>query len=97
MRVSEIIANSRAQEQERAAKRERLDRYAKFYRSRAWRAARYQFLKTQARPLRCACCGATSRDVRLAVDHVVPLKRDWSRRLDKTNFQVLCASDCNLA
>lgn len=24
------------------------------------------------------------------------IAKDWSRRLDQTNFQVLCATDCNL-
>jgi 5-methylcytosine-specific restriction endonuclease McrA len=73
------------------------DRFAAFYKSRAWRAARYKFLREQPRPLRCSCCGATAADTRLAVDHIVPIKRDWSRRSDQSNFQILCAVDCNLA
>lgn len=94
--VAECMRAIEAEERERAARAEQFDRYKKFYRSRAWRAARYQYLKSQPQPLRCACCGATSQDVRLAVDHIVPIKKDWSRRLDPTNFQVLCAADCNL-
>ena len=35
--------------------------------------------------------------MRLAVDHIVPIKKDWSRRFDVSNFQILCAVDCNLA
>jgi hypothetical protein len=27
------------------------------------------------------------------VDHIVPIKQDWSRRLDPANFQLLCAGD----
>lgn len=95
--AAECVASIQAEQQKRAARRMQFDKYKKFYSSRAWRAARYQFLKTQPRPLRCACCGATSQDVRLAVDHIMPIKRDWSRRLDQTNFQLLCATDCNLA
>lgn len=90
--VAELIAGVTAAEQRRAA---RVDRYRCFYRSRAWRAARYKFLKTQPRPLRCECCGATAADTRLVVDHIAAIKRDWSCRLDESNFQVLC-TDCNL-
>jgi 5-methylcytosine-specific restriction endonuclease McrA len=75
------------------------DKYARFYRSRAWRAARFRYiagLKPEQR--RCMACGATAREVRLAVDHVVPIKTEegWARRLDQTNYQILCATDCNL-
>jgi 5-methylcytosine-specific restriction endonuclease McrA len=95
--VAEAIAAVEAEQQLRAARAEQSDKYQRFYRSRAWRAARYRWLKTQPKPLRCQCCGATSREVRLAVDHIVAIKTDWSRRLDPTNFQILCATDCNLA
>ncbi len=71
-------------------------KFTRFYKSRAWRAARYAFLKTQPRPLRCKCCGATAEHARLVVDHVVAIKKDWSRRLDQANLQLLC-DDCNLA
>jgi 5-methylcytosine-specific restriction endonuclease McrA len=71
-------------------------KFKKFYGSRAWRAARYAFLKTQSRPLRCKCCGATAADTRLVVDHIVAIKKDWVRRLDQANMQLLC-NDCNLA
>jgi 5-methylcytosine-specific restriction endonuclease McrA len=71
-------------------------KYARFYKSRAWRATRYAFLKTQPRPLRCRCCGATAEFARLVTDHIIAIKVDWSRRLDPTNFQILC-NDCNLA
>jgi 5-methylcytosine-specific restriction endonuclease McrA len=72
------------------------DVFAAFYRSRAWRAARYAFIKVQPKPLRCSACGATARDARICVDHIEPIKKNWARRLDKSNFQLLC-NDCNLA
>ena len=75
------------------------DKYARFYRSRVWRAARFRYIASLApEQRRCMACGATARDARLAVDHVVALKTEegWARRLDQTNFQLLCASDCNL-
>jgi hypothetical protein len=65
-----------------------------FYSSRAWRSARYAFLKVQPRPLRCKCCGATAAHVRLVVDHILAVKKDWSRRLDQANLQLLC-DDCD--
>jgi 5-methylcytosine-specific restriction protein A len=85
----------REQRPDRIAERRALA-FKAFYSGRAWRAARYQFLKRQPRPLRCKCCGATAADARLCVDHIVSVKRDWSRRLDQENFQLLC-NDCNLA
>jgi 5-methylcytosine-specific restriction endonuclease McrA len=91
--VRESIAAIEAEQQRRAARAAHVDRYRRFYNSRAWRAARYQFLKKQSRPLRCAACTATTA---VCVDHVVPIKRAWDRRLDQTNFQLLC-NDCNLA
>lgn len=95
--VAEAIAAAEAEQRLRAARVEQSDKYKKFYRSCAWRAAKYRWLKTRPKPLRCQCCGASSLQVRLAVDHIVPIKKDWSGRLDPTNFQILCASDCNLA
>jgi hypothetical protein len=56
----------------------------------------WKFLRTYA--LRrdnytCQHCGA--RNVRLHVDHKIPITVDWSRRLDLLNLQVLCG-DCNV-
>ena len=72
------------------------NKFAAFYNSRAWRAARYAFIKTQPRPLRCQACGATALDARICTDHIEPIKKNWDRRLDATNFQLLCDA-CNLA
>jgi hypothetical protein len=92
--VSEVLKTIEAEQQLRSARKEQSDIYQKFYKSRAWRAARYQYLKTQPKPLRCACCGATSREVRLACDHVIPIKTEegWKRRLTGP-FQMLCAGN----
>jgi 5-methylcytosine-specific restriction endonuclease McrA len=98
--VIEVLEAVEVANRQRAARSERSDKYKRFYSSRVWRASRYQWLLKQPRPLRCACCGATSRDTRLAVDHIVPIKKDFSRRLDPLNYQLLCASGalaCNLA
>jgi 5-methylcytosine-specific restriction protein A len=93
--VHEALAAVTADEQKRAVKAESADRFKKFYSSPAWKKARWRFMASQPKPLRCAACGRTSRETALAVDHVVPLRRDWSRRLDPTNFQILCTPDCN--
>lgn len=65
-----------------------------FYNSPEWRKIRYEILREQGG--RCQCCGRSAKDgVILHVDHIVPLSKDWSKRLDKNNLQVLC-EDCNL-
>jgi len=75
-------------------------RAKRFYKSRAWRALRYRVLAENARRnggvARCELCGRSRRDgAVLHGDHVVPLSKDWGRRLDPTNVQVFCES-CNL-
>ncbi len=65
-----------------------------FYKSADWRKLRYEVLKEQEG--RCQLCGRTSKDgVIMHCDHIEPLSKNWSRRLDKSNIQVLC-EDCNL-
>lgn len=65
-----------------------------FYNSPEWRKIRYEVLREQGG--RCQCCGRSAKDgIILHVDHIVPLSKDWSKRLDKNNLQVLC-EDCNL-
>ena len=96
MIVAEVLAHIEAQQRQRAARREQSDKYKRFLSSRAWKAARWKFMASQPKPLRCAACGATAQETRLAVDHIVSLKRGgWDRRLDPTNYQILCSVDCN--
>lgn len=65
-----------------------------FYASLEWKKVRYDVLKESNG--RCCLCGRSAKDgVVLQVDHIVPLSKDWSKRLDKSNLQVLC-EDCNL-
>jgi 5-methylcytosine-specific restriction endonuclease McrA len=60
-----------------------------------WRKVRYQFLRTQPRPLRCAVCGRSAADgVTLCVDHMKSVKRYPELRLSLLNLQVLCGP-CN--
>lgn len=74
-------------------------RAQRFYASAAWRALRYTTLAQNARSHggkpQCELCGARAAPgAPLHCDHVTPLSRDWSRRLDPTNVQTLCC-DCN--
>jgi 5-methylcytosine-specific restriction endonuclease McrA len=66
-----------------------------FYQSREWRKLRVDVIEEQKG--RCQMCGRSYKihGVTIHVDHIVPISIDWSRRLDKTNLQVLC-EDCNL-
>lgn len=65
-----------------------------FYRSAAWKRARYQALARHGN--RCQCCGASAKDegVRLNVDHIEPLSKRWDLRLSPGNLQILCGA-CN--
>lgn len=64
------------------------------YKSPQWRALRYEVLREQNGC--CQLCGRKRKDgVILHVDHIIPLSKDWSKRLDKKNLQVLC-EECNL-
>ncbi len=95
---AEVIAHAEAAEQQRKAAKEKSGelKYKRFYASKAWKAARWKWMASQPKPLRCAACGASSKDTRLAIDHIVSLKNGgWDRRLDATNLQALCSVDCN--
>lgn len=62
----------------------------KFYASTAWRNLRKQ--KLAATPY-CEICFAAGRMTKATiVDHIVPIKDDYARRLDMTNMQSCCQS-----
>ena len=67
---------------------ERDEKSKKFYNSLAWKKLRK--IKISKEPL-CEICEEEDR-LRPAteVDHIVPIKVDWSRRLDEKNLQSLC-------
>ena len=79
----------RASDNERYAYRKAIGgRYFKFYKSKAWRKLSYSY--RLAHPL-CERCQANGLYVQAqVVDHRVPIRVDWSRRLDETNLQSLC-------
>ena len=65
-----------------------------FYQSHAWRTIRVDIIEEQEG--KCQMCGRSFKEhgIAITVDHIIPLSIDWSRRLDKTNLQLLC-EDCN--
>lgn len=62
-----------------------------FYHSAAWKKAR-NVIKVRDNGL----CQECLRDKRITigtiVDHIIPLKQDWHKRLDESNLQLLCQS-----
>ena len=76
------------------------DRAKRFRASAEWRKLRYTALAANAKrhggTARCELCGRSRRDgAILHADHIEPLSRNWSRRLDPTNIQIMCDT-CNL-
>ena len=68
--------------------------YRKFITSDEWRGVRYQAIRTLGN--KCLACGRSPKDgVKIHVDHIEPCSKNWSRRLDLSNLQVLC-DDCNM-
>ena len=75
------------------------DRSKRFYASLSWRRLRYKALAANAvrhgGKAHCDLCGATAvPGVPLDGDHIEPLSKNWARRLDSTNVQILCRP-CN--
>lgn len=64
------------------------DREQAFYKSRAWIRTRDH--KRAMNPL-CEHCMRADRYVPVDdIDHITPIKVDWTRRLDLSNLQSLC-------
>lgn len=65
----------------------------KFYKSEAWAKLKAAFKASLPRGgKKCSCCSSTKS---LQIDHIVPISKDPTRRLDITNLQVLCRA-CNV-
>ena len=68
----------------------------RFYRSAEWKKCRNDFL--EGKELRCVYCYVNlSGDNKklLNVDHKLPLRYYWDKRLDESNLQITC-QQCNL-
>lgn len=89
-----IFAVKKIIKEENLKQQERKIQSSNFYNSNEWRKIRYEVLREQGG--KCQCCGRSAKDgVVLHVDHIIPLSKDWNKRLDKDNLQVLC-EDCNI-
>lgn len=65
-----------------------------FYESWEWKRLSYQAKIKQGR--RCQCCGSSPAEgAVIHTDHVKPIRRYWSERLNPRNLQILCG-DCNM-
>ncbi|WP_227002045.1 HNH endonuclease signature motif containing protein [Pediococcus damnosus] len=63
-------------------------KYEAFYHSTAWKKLSYQY--KLANPMCEACLKrGIIRQADIA-DHVVPIKQDWTKRLDYSNLESLC-------
>jgi len=69
-------------------------KHDKFYHSKAWKSVRDMAMKqTGGLCVECLKLGMTVKaDV---VDHIIPLEKDYSLRLNLTNLQPLCHSHHN--
>jgi 5-methylcytosine-specific restriction endonuclease McrA len=69
----------------------------KWYQSEEWKKVRNDHINSVYKKngiRRCNHCGAEGKKVNMHVDHIYPIRRYWSMRLDSNNLQDLCA-DCN--
>jgi 5-methylcytosine-specific restriction endonuclease McrA len=72
------------------------ERAQRFYQSGAWRKLRYEILRRDG--ARCVVCGRGAKDgIRLEIDHIEPISKNFTRRLDPDNCQVMCGGPdgCN--
>lgn len=83
--VDEIVEDK--PKPEKLARQSQIDR---FYSSYDWKQLRYTVIKKYKG--RCMACNRS--DLPLHVDHIKPLRKYWSLRLDINNLQILC-QDCN--
>tara|TARA_A100001201_G_C4016297_1_gene179201 strand:- start:83 stop:730 length:648 start_codon:yes stop_codon:yes gene_type:complete len=70
---------------------------SKWYQSDEWKKVRNAHIKSvyeRNGVRRCNHCGKEGKHVKMNVDHIYPLRRYWSMRLDPNNLQDLC-NECN--
>jgi hypothetical protein len=95
-----LDAEAKAWEAERRARSPSQADKKAFRSSIGWRRVRFAALAANAArnggTAKCELCGATAQSsgAPLHADHVEAVSRNWSRRLDPTNIQIMCC-DCN--
>jgi 5-methylcytosine-specific restriction endonuclease McrA len=63
---------------------------SKFYKSKEWKLCKENFYSS-CKDKKCVQCGSTEN---LNVDHILPVRRFWEKRLLQSNLQILCGK-CN--
>ena len=66
--------------------------YTAFYNSTQWRKLRQQVLMRDNYLCQHCLAEGVVNDKNLIVHHKIELKRDWSKRLDMENLEVVCFS-----
>ncbi|MFD2446393.1 HNH endonuclease [Bacillus sp. CGMCC 1.16607] len=69
----------------------RSDRTKQFYHSATWKRAR-ELIKIRDNGLCVQCLNEKRITLGTIVDHIIPVKLDWNKRLDEDNLQLLCQS-----
>ncbi len=69
----------------------RSDRSKQFYHSAAWKRAR-DLIRIRDNGLCIECLNQKRITVGTIVDHIIPIKQNWNKRLDEDNLQLLCQS-----
>jgi len=65
------------------------DKYIRFYHTKAWHDVRQETL-TRQHYLCQDCLREDKITVAKTVHHIIPLRDDWSKRLDQDNLEVIC-------
>jgi len=69
----------------------RSDRSKQFYHSASWKRAR-DLIRIRDNGLCIECLNQKRITVGTIVDHIIPIKQNWNKRLDENNLQLLCQS-----
>lgn len=65
----------------------------KWYLSEEWKLCRKDYLRNYYKLNKkrvCNCCGKSEDEVKMNIDHIYPVRRYWSMRLEHTNLQNMC-------
>lgn len=82
-------AKAREAECQRLYDEQRELKLVEFYHSKAWEALRQQVLARDA--YLCQPCLREKRITKAdTVHHIIPVREDWSRRLDPNNLEAVC-------
>lgn len=70
---------------------QRNKKHDQFYHSSAWKRAR-DLIRIRDSGLCVECLSDKRITVGTIVDHIIPIKQNWNKRLDEDNLQLLCQS-----